>query len=194
MKKMLWVAVGVLISTFVWSSSNLYIYRAPNNENVVTDRKINLPGYRLIHFSGSTEDTALALRGAQVDSKSYDALIEKASLLYGVNPALIKAVIKVESNFNPTAKSIKGAVGLMQLMPQTAKQYQVTNRYDPEANIYAGTKHLRYLLHLFNNRVKLALAAYNAGEHRVKQYNGIPPYRETQAYVVKVLKAYRGYQ
>ena len=122
MKKMLWVAVGVLISTFVWSSSNLYIYRAPNNENVVTDRKINLPGYRLIHFSGSTEDTALALRGAQVDSKSYDALIEKASLLYGVNPALIKAVIKVESNFNPTAKSIKGAVGLMQLMPATAKQ------------------------------------------------------------------------
>ena len=105
---------------------------------------------------------------------------------HGVDPMLVRALIQVESSYQPSARSNKGAMGLMQLMPSTARQYKVRNPYDPKANIAAGVKHLKSLLDRFRT-VDLALAAYNAGEGAVKKFNGIPPYRETRNYVTRIL-------
>ena len=115
----------------------------------------------------------------------YDPIIESASDRNGVPARLVKALIQVESAFQPRARSNKGAMGLMQLMPETARQYRARNPYDPAANIEAGTRHLRSLLDQFE--LPLALAAYNAGEAAVRKFGGIPPYSETQAYVSKIL-------
>lgn len=118
---------------------------------------------------------------------SYDHLIIKASEKHNVEPALIKAIIKAESNFNHRAVSRKGAKGLMQLMPATASSLQVKDSFHPENNIEGGVKYLRYLLNYFNGNLPLALAAYNAGENAVIRHRGIPPYRETQVYVRRVM-------
>ncbi|MBF0124105.1 MAG: lytic transglycosylase domain-containing protein [Magnetococcales bacterium] len=121
--------------------------------------------------------------------------IAQAAQRYGVDAALLHAVIEVESNFNPSVVSHKGAAGLMQLMPATALRYGVTDRHNPEANIFAGTQHLSYLMQLFKHDLILSLAAYNAGEESVRKYGyQIPPYQETQQYVVKVLESYRRYK
>lgn len=120
----------------------------------------------------------------------YGDTIDEVSAREGVDPRLVRAVIRVESAYQPQARSPKGAMGLMQLMPGTARQYDVTNAYDPIANIEAGVKHLRSLLARFP--VDLALAAYNAGEAAVERYSGIPPFRETQEYVARVLEVARG--
>jgi soluble lytic murein transglycosylase-like protein len=118
---------------------------------------------------------------------NYDHLIIKASEKHNVEPALIKAIIKAESNFNHRAVSRKGARGLMQLMPATASSLQVKDSFHPENNIEGGVKYLRYLLNYFNGNLPLALAAYNAGENAVIRYRGIPPYPETQVYVRRVM-------
>ena len=120
----------------------------------------------------------------------YDSMILKASRIHGVESALVRAVIAVESAFNRYARSHKGALGLMQLMPATGRMYGVVNPYDPWQNIRAGTEHLRSLINQFGD-IRLALAAYNAGATPVKRYNGIPPYRETRSYVKKVMAIYR---
>ena len=116
---------------------------------------------------------------------AYDPIIESAAAKHDVDPRIVKAVIQVESAFRPRARSHKGAMGLMQLMPQTARQYKARNPYDPTSNIDAGTKYLKRLLAEFE--LPLALAAYNAGEGAVRRFGGIPPYAETQAYVTKIL-------
>jgi len=121
---------------------------------------------------------------------SYDPIIESASDKHGVDARIVKAVIQVESSFQPRARSPKGAMGLMQLMPKTARQYAARNPYDPVSNIEAGTKYLSRLLSEFE--LPLALAAYNAGEGAVRQFGGIPPYAETQAYVAKILSLLGG--
>jgi soluble lytic murein transglycosylase-like protein len=115
----------------------------------------------------------------------YGELISAMSEAHGVDPLLVRALIQVESNYQPRARSSKGAMGLMQLMPQTARQYKARNPYDPTSNIDAGTKYLKRLLNEFE--LPLALAAYNAGEGAVRRFGGIPPYAETQAYVTKIL-------
>ena len=121
----------------------------------------------------------------------YDELINKYSMLYGIDPLLVKSVIKHESGFNPNARSGAGAGGLMQLMPQTASGLGCKNMFDPRQNISAGTKYLANLLNKFNGNIPLALAAYNAGPGAVQKYgNKIPPYRETQNYVKNIMSTY----
>jgi len=121
---------------------------------------------------------------------SMRAIVMTISLRYGVDPALVEAVISVESAFDPLAISAKGAMGLMQLMPETASRYGVSNPFNPRENLAGGVRYLRYLLIRFEN-LPHALAAYNAGETAVLRYRGIPPYRETRDYVKKVIDRYR---
>jgi len=130
-----------------------------------------------------------------VDSHSrYASQIQAAAIASDVDAALIRAVISVESGYNASAVSSAGAVGLMQLMPETAKRYKVADRRNPEQNIHGGAQYLRDLLRLYNNNLHLTLAAYNAGEQAVMKYgNRIPPFRETLAYVPKVMKFYKQY-
>ena len=118
---------------------------------------------------------------------AYAGLILAAAETHGVDPVLVQALIQVESNYKPRARSSKGAMGLMQLMPSTAREYRVRNAYDPAANIGAGVQKLKGLLDKWGGDVRLALASYNAGEGAVARFNGIPPYRETQKYVSKIL-------
>lgn len=123
--------------------------------------------------------------GRLMETSEFDPIIESASDRHGVDARLVRAVIQVESGFQPRARSHKGAMGLMQLMPQTARLYQTRNLYDPASNIEAGTRHLKKLLGEFE--LPLALAAYNAGEAAVRRFGGIPPYAETQTYVARIL-------
>lgn len=116
----------------------------------------------------------------------YGPLIEQAAARHGVDPNLVRALIQVESAYRAKARSRKGAIGLMQLMPDTARRFAVTNPYDPRANIEGGIKYLKFLLDRFER--PLALAAYNAGEAAVQRFGGIPPYAETRNYVQAVLK------
>ncbi len=175
--------------------SQLFIYTAPTGERVVTDRPINLEGYELEENKINAQKAGLALRYQDnpANRQQIERHIRNAAYLYDMDSALIKAVIRQESAFKIDAKSNKGAMGLMQLMPSTARQYKVTDIYDPKQNIYAGTAHLHYLVSRYSN-LDLALAAYNAGEGAVKKYGGIPPYPETKKYVKKVMSWYRHYQ
>ncbi len=129
------------------------------------------------------------------DPNRYTPLVRKTARDLQIDEALLRAVIAVESGYDASAVSSRGAVGLMQLMPETARRYGVTNLYDPAQNIRGGARYLRDLMGKFNNDLSLALAAYNAGEDAIIQHgNRIPPYRETLTYVPKVLDAYRRYQ
>jgi soluble lytic murein transglycosylase-like protein len=119
-----------------------------------------------------------------------NAAIEQAAARHNVDPNLVRAVIKVESNFNPHAVSRTGAMGLMQLMPVTARELNVTNPFDPEQNVDAGVRHLRHLLDNFGGDVRLSLAAYNAGAGAVMRNSGMPPYSETRNYVKKITRLY----
>ncbi|MDO8990579.1 MAG: lytic transglycosylase domain-containing protein [Sideroxyarcus sp.] len=139
------------------------------------------------------EATPPPLRIAQ--KVQYDKLVEKVARTYGLDSALLHAVISVESRYRSDAVSRRGAVGLMQLMPRTAKHYGVADPLDPLQNLHGGAKYLRYLLKTYNNDVSLALAAYNSGETAVAKYgNQIPPYRETKQYVPRVLGFYNKYR
>ena len=137
--------------------------------------------------TADTKDQGVGLVASRglVTRTAFDPIIESAATRHGVDAHIVKAVIQVESSFQPRARSSKGAMGLMQLMPTTARQYKARNPYDPTSNIEAGTKYLKRLLDEFE--LPLALAAYNAGEGAVRRFGGIPPYAETQAYVSKIL-------
>lgn len=119
-----------------------------------------------------------------------DSIILKASQKYRLSPALIKAIIEAESGFDPDAQSHAGAIGLMQLMPKTGAHYGAQDPKNPVENIFAGARYLRELLNRFGGKLNLAIAAYNAGETVVQKFKGIPPYKETQKYVKKVLGRY----
>jgi soluble lytic murein transglycosylase-like protein len=123
---------------------------------------------------------------AGIEPVPYSELIERAASREGLDPKLVHAVVRVESAYRSNARSPKGAMGLMQLMPATARQYDVRDPYDPAVNVDAGVRHLKSLLERFE--LPLALAAYNAGEAAVKRFGGIPPYPETQDYVRRILR------
>lgn len=175
--------------------NNLFIYVSPDGERMVTDRPINRDGYVLEQNALSAQSAGTSLR-YQDNTRNRELIerhIKNAAYLYDMEPSLIRAVIRQESAFRIDARSHKGAMGLMQLMPATAQQYRVRNVLDPKENIYAGTRHLRYLLKRYRN-LAMALAAYNAGEGAVSRYQGIPPYPETQNYVRKVIGWYEDYK
>ena len=129
---------------------------------------------------------------APASSVDVETAIEEAAARHNVDPNLVRAVIKVESNFNPNAVSRKGAMGLMQLMPSTARQLNVKNPFDPEQNVDAGVRHLKQLLESYNGDIKLTLAAYNAGAGAVARNAGVPHYAETQNYVRRITNLYYG--
>ncbi len=131
---------------------------------------------------------------ASILDQELEEAVARYSREYRLPPALLMAVMKAESGFNPTVISKAGAVGLMQLIPETAIRHGVRNLYDTKDNIAGGAKHLRYLLDRFGGNVRLALAAYNAGERKVDRYRQIPPFKETKTYVRKVMTFYRHYK
>lgn len=176
------------------SDVNIYKYVDPSGVIHLTDKPRD-NRYRLVYSQSIFQPSQPAELPLDDLSSHYAPLIEQVATRYGLQPALLHAVIRVESAYNPNATSPKGAAGLMQLMPATAKRYGVTDRYDPNENLDGGARYLKYLIKLFNNNLELALAGYNAGENAVKKYgNQIPPYRETQRYVVKVMNLYTFYQ
>lgn len=178
--------------------ADVYVYELPNGSRLVTDHPVNNKRYRLVRASVEARGagTLAAQKNSPVfreDPSTYDRLIKRYADEYRVDFALVKAIMTVESAFNPYAVSNKGARGLMQVMPETAKIYGVQDIYDPIENVHAAVRHLKYLSETFNHRRYLVIAAYNAGESAVRQYRGIPPFAETQNYVKKVLYYQRYY-
>jgi soluble lytic murein transglycosylase-like protein len=169
----------------VFADGDIYRYVSPNGNvymtNVPNDRKF-APITEKRHYHASVSDQEL------------EEAVARYAQEYRLSPALLMAVIKAESDFNPIVISKAGAVGLMQLIPETAIRHGVRNLYDTSENIAGGARHLRYLLDRFHDNIRLALAAYNAGERKVDRYRQIPPFKETRIYVKKVMGFYRDYR
>ncbi len=181
-------------------AASYYLYQLPDGSRVMSDRPLYEKGHQLIRKSGQVNGMGHLVAGAYqprgpvqlAQFEHFEPLIKELSKQHRVDLALVKAVIRTESDFNPNATSRKGASGLMQLMPQTAAHYGVSDLYSPQQNLDAGIRYLRDLLNRYDNRLYLVLAAYNAGESAVAKYRGVPPYRETQRYVKKVMQ-YKNY-
>jgi len=206
------LAIGLSISSgFVANNANAdtFVYKKADGSTLLTDMRINKAGHKLLrHYktkklsknktrsSKSSKPTSIIACGHLADTKierktlPYLPAIKKYASKYGVDENLIKAMIRQESCFNPKALSHAGAMGLMQLMPGTANYLKVKNAWNSEQNIEGGVKYISQQLKRFKGDKKLALAAYNAGPGKVIKYNGIPPYRETQGYVKKIMAEY----
>lgn len=185
--------VGILLASTLtwphWAQADIYAYTDENGEVHLTDRPDD-HRYRLALSTpnNSSQDNP---GKARINRTEWRSAMNEAATRYGIDPKLVEAIITVESGFNSKARSAKGAMGLMQLMPETARRFHVANPYDPFENIDGGTRYLSQLLQLFNNDLSLTIAAYNAGENAVIKYGrAIPPYQETQTYVPRVLRQY----
>ena len=183
---------------FMVSSSSAGIYRYVDENGVIHFTNCPRDPKFKLYIRESREDVGDENNSSSVsnikNSNQYDSLISEFSRKYQVDFALIKAIMRAESGFNPFAVSRKGAKGLMQLMPETAQRVNVSNIFNPRENIEGGVRHFKYLLSLFDNDLRLSLAAYNAGENVVAELRSIPPYRETLDYVKKVLSFYQSYK
>lgn len=179
------ILMVLLAATGAWA--DIYAYR--DSRGIVTFT--NAPshsGYRtVLRENPGAPSTRTA-------PERYESMVRSASGRYGVDPHLVWAVIKVESDFNPDAVSRKGARGLMQLMPATARMHGVENIHDPDENIRAGVRHLRISLDRFGGNIRLGLAAYNAGIKAVERYRSVPPFEETRKYVQRVLRYFQLYR
>jgi soluble lytic murein transglycosylase-like protein len=168
------------------ASAQIYTWRDANGTLVLSNRRP--PSAPVRTYAVPDASTVRATRSASASrSERFDDLIREHARLNGVRPDLVRAVVQVESGFNPSARSPKGAVGLMQLMPATMREFGVSNPYDPNDNVRAGVAYLRQLLDRYDNNEELALAAYNAGPGAVDSHGeSIPPYPETRDYVQRV--------
>ncbi len=167
------------------SSGRAEVYLYVDKQGVVSLTNVPTdPHYKKIDLYAAVPHSPMA-------PSELEPAIARAARQAHLHPALVRAIIKAESDYDPRAVSRAGALGLMQLMPQTALKHNVQDVFDPEQNISGGTRHLRYLLDRFEGNLPLALAAYNAGEHAVDRYRTLPPYDETRRYVQKVLHYYR---
>lgn len=172
------------------SSADIFKYVAPDGRVYYTDRPPQGSHYRLV-IRTRPQTYARDVRYMAGNKHKFNDLIERAATKHQMDPKLLHAVIQAESAYNPHAVSSAGAVGLMQLMPDTARRYGVTDRHDAEQNVDGGARYLKDLLAMFNSNLKLAVAGYNAGEGAVMKYNyTVPPYQETQNYVRHVLSLY----
>ena len=180
-------AVLTLLFLLIGSSpilADIYAYRDENG---------------VLHFTNVNTESRyrLYMRTSQKNPieyiKEYDGIIDQASKRFRIDSALIKAVIKAESDFDHQAVSRKGAQGLMQLMPDTADDMKVQDPFDPAENIFGGARYLNLMLKRFNNNQQLALAAYNAGPENVEMYKGVPPFRETKVFIKRVMEYYHEY-
>jgi soluble lytic murein transglycosylase-like protein len=187
--------LGVVVALLAAGGGGLAyadIYSFVDSSGVTHFTNVPVDGrYRLL-LASPAEERAARPEGWLAKSAEFDPYIERAARSQSVHPELVRAVIVVESAFNPHAVSKRGAVGLMQLRPATARRYGVADAFDPEQNIAAGVHYLRDLLTRYGNNLELTLAAYNAGEDAVERYgHSIPPFAETQHYVPTVLRIYR---
>lgn len=196
-KAIISLSLAGMIATVRTTISSADIYRYEDDEGIVhftdapTDKRFK------VFMRDLKKDRELRTKlkyAKSVNPAEYEQLIKSCSDKYGVSPSLVKAVIHAESGYNPNAVSSKGASGLMQLMPATAKSLKVADRFNPKDNVDGGVKYLRFLLDTFRGDVSLALAAYNAGLGSVAKYGGIPPYNETRTYVSRVLSYMQSYQ
>ena len=180
-------AVAVALAFASVPDADAQIYTRKNEHGVI--EATNIPaerGYQLTYPGKGTLIHSAAWRLRPNYNGEYDHHIAAASSTHGVSMQLVRAVIQVESDFDSLARSSKGAQGLMQLMPDTARQLGVSNAFDPRQNIFAGVRYLRILLDMFSGDVSLATAAYNAGASNVQRYSGVPPFKETRNYVAKI--------
>jgi len=196
----LWLALAALAIGVRPALADIYSFRDERGVVHFTNIKGLDPRYKLIRRESreplpGTHSVARAYMPSQADIDRYEAIVETAARTYGVDEALVRAVISAESGYNPQAVSRAGARGLMQLMPETARRYGVRNSMDPVDNIYGGVKYLRDLIAMFRGNLELVVAAYNAGENAVIRYGfRIPPYTETLVYVPRVMDFYRKFQ
>lgn len=177
------------ILVMILSTYNISYYVITKNNQAVSGKDVpkTLRENFTEHIDNGKYDQFIPYRVRNGERK-FHHIISQAAALYQVDPALIKAIILAESGYNPRAISRSGARGLMQLMPRTARALGVRNSFNPEHNIDGGVRYFKQLLNRFNQDVKLALAAYNAGSRKVLKYNGIPPFRATHIYIKKVIK------
>ena len=189
-----WLAVAGLTLGLLGPAAAADVYYYKDADGVFHFTNTKQPGAVLfiedepIAAAEPAEKREPAIREALLDSQEYDKIIEDCAKENDVEPALVKAVIRAESNFNRMAQSRRGARGLMQLMPTTARHHGVKNAWDARQNIEGGVKHLRALLKRHNNNIPRVIAAYNAGSYPVERYRGVPPFAETRSYVARVLR------
>lgn len=185
-------AVGLFVLSMN-SYAEYYVYKHSDGTTWYSDKNLPANNYKLIATIGRPTASVSCTGSISNRAKDHAPIIQQYSDLYGVSRELIRAIITVESCFDRYAVSRVGAKGLMQLMPETAKIMGVHNVFNAKDNIRGGTRYFRQMLELFEFNIELALAAYNAGPNAVKKYNGIPPYKETQGYVKKVIKHYNSF-
>jgi soluble lytic murein transglycosylase-like protein len=174
-------------------AATIYVYEDSRGDRLISNQPRTGGGYRLLKKYSADDYFGTARRPAATADflaprrSAYDELILSKARQLGLEPALMKAIVHIESAFNPAAISPRGASGLMQLMPATAQRYGVTDRFNPVQSLEGGGRYMRDLLMQFNHDTRLALAAYNAGENAVERYQGVPPYDETRDYIEKVM-------
>ena len=196
--------IGFLNTTVSsYAGQTIYQFKDDNGTTLLTNKKkaeynhlkvikaTYYPDSNIHSYSNWGASEASVLPSYSRNKNAFDQMIRQAAQQHGVSEGLIKAVMHTESGFNINARSPVGAQGLMQLMPATARRFNVSNAYDPQQNIFGGARYLSWLLKRFNGDTRLAIAAYNAGEGNVDKYGGIPPFRETQDYVRRVTSRFQ---